>query len=796
MVNLYSAISKKKNILGFVIEPIFSIYQKYYKKKSVETKLIYFFAWLFFILWIKLFFLQVLDYKYYEDILYWQHSSQTQLEPKRWNIYILDKDDTPISLTQNIDLYEIYADPYVIYNKEKVSEILTPIIYNHFCTMYMIDKPLPIECIKNIENFTKEKILETDNTFLLIGSGDNSGNTILTPTEEENIEINEKDLKNKIKKRLSYLLEKREISNVYIGFFEDTSILETIKKSNLNWVIIDGYYVYVNIDKISSKTKVINRLSNILERVDNKYTREYLKKKLTKRPQRYVKIVNSVNPIWKKELNKVKNKYKTEKINKIPLLHGIWTKKEPFRFYPYGSFLANVIGYIDDGQWKWWIEGYFDEILKGKEWKIVGMNTPWIWQIASNSLEIQQPKNGANIYLTIDYTMQKKVEQIVQYYFSKLKPDSISVTVMDPYNWDIKSMVTYPSFDVNSWKDIYKYKTLPTKYRYILNDETYHDIPILIETGGNLIQANSKQRVNPKLKKYIYENIYGPRVFRNQNISDPYEPGSIFKTITVGVGIDSDSISMYDYYQDNGSVDIWPYTISNVDKKCKWYHTYLHALERSCNVWMVRIIQKIWKDVFYNYMAKLGFGSLTNIQLEDESPGAISALDNYSLARFYNNSFGLWILVTPIQIATVYSSLINGGYLVRPNIVKKIENWNNIVENKKYIIDKVFGDKISDNIKYALWSTIYEWDLFKLAVENFTFGGKTGTSSISYKWKYRWWNGWTRGSFAGIVTKENTKYVIVVKVERPRTCEWGLCSAGLIFQDIGKFIVDYDGIKK
>gem|GEM_PF-6632623 len=189
--------------------------------------------------------------------------------------------------------------------------------------MYMIDEPLPTECIKNIEKFTKEKILKEDNTFILVASG-STENTVLIPTEEEIIiELDTDDLKNRIEKRISYILEKREISKVYIGFFEDIFVLEEIKAKNLNGVIVDGYYLYVDVDKMSNKSNVSKVLSKILSKIDTKYTSEYLESKLNKRPQRYVKIVSSVNPIWKKQLNELREEYKTEKKDKVPLLHGI-----------------------------------------------------------------------------------------------------------------------------------------------------------------------------------------------------------------------------------------------------------------------------------------------------------------------------------------------------------------------------------------------------------------------------------------------------------------------------------------
>jgi len=211
---------------------------------------------------------------------------------------------------------------------------------------------------------------------------------------------------------------------------------------------------------------------------------------------------------------------------------------------------------------------------------------------------------------------------------------------------------------------------------------------------------------------------------------------------------------------------------------------------------MVKIIIRIGKDIFYNYLQQLWFWKQTWIQLSNESAWNISALEHFSLARFYNNSFWQWILVTPIQIAVAYSTIVNWWYLIKPTIVKKIQQWDSVTEFKKFIIDKIFSSKTSKDIIYALYSTIYNWDLIRLSIPNYTIWWKTWTSQIAFKWKYQRWNWWTIWSFAWIITKDNLKYVVVIKVSRPRTYQRWIYSAGYIFKDLSKFIIEYEWIKK
>ena len=124
--------------------------------------------------------------------------------------------------------------------------------------------------------------------------------------------------------------------------------------------------------------------------------------------------------------------------------------------------------------------------------------------------------------------------------------------------------------------------------------------------------------------------------------------------------MDSDSLRMYDFYNDPGSVKVGPFTISNLSSECEGDNTFVHALAYSCNVGMVRIAQRMTKYVFYSYLEKLGFGKKTGIELAGEADGTLPDFNNISVARFFNNTFGQGMLATPLQMAVAYSTLVNG----------------------------------------------------------------------------------------------------------------------------------------
>ncbi len=757
--------------------------------------LLMFFWLLFLVLIIRLYYLQIIKYNEYNNLLISEHYSISNLEPARWNIYLQNKNGGKIALTENINLYTLYADPYIIWNDTKTSKLLTPILYDDFCDRYKLNKVNKFTCVKNVERFAKVKLIRQElKTWTW-----NLSNTSLSENMDLSY-ITTGILQNTIKARLENLLKKSYITEAYLWFFSNKEIINALKKSWLTAITIqNNNYVYVNLNGINDLNRYINTLYDILWKVNNKYSKWYLTRILNKRPRRYVKIADYVSPTRIDKIKKLKKKYRWDKNKKIPLLHWIWFQKHPFVYFPYNTFLSQVLWYINNGNGVWWIEWYYNNILKWKEGKIIWMNTPWIWTIWSDSIKTKKAENGADVYLTINYSLQKQVEKIIKKAYYQFKADDVSAVIVNPFNWEVKALASYPNFNPNSWKQIYKIKPLTKKYNYLLSwnmATSYYDIPMLVEKKWHLVNATFKERFNPKLKKYIFKNLLWPRTFLDQIISEPYEPWSIFKVITEAIGVDSKNVSLYNYYTDPWHIKIWPYTIKNVARQCIWYHTFLHALERSCNVWMVKLIKKVWKDIYYNYLTQLWFNKITWIQLAWEQPWVISALQHFSKARFYNNAFWQWILVTPIQMAMTVSAVVNGWYLLKPTIVKKIVKKNDIIKFGKYIISKVFDSTISKDMIYALYSTIYHWDLISLAIKNYTLWWKTWTSQLSFRWRYMhsiWWTNW---SFVWIVTASDLKYVIVVKVNRPRQCQWWVCTAWKVYKDLAKYIIKYNGIKK
>lgn len=776
---------------------------------SREFYLLIFFAFLFLILIIRLFVLQIVKHRYYDDVLNSQHISSSLLKADRWDIYAYDKSGAPVKLTENIMLYNVFVDPKFIWDKTEFIDIITPVVYKHLCETRWMENVELDWCVKNIESFSNKTLLPEAPTFFYFSSGVissgyytydwtgyyNQYNQVLSGF---NTWIAYSLIKSRLDQRIEVGIKHRN----YVGFFTNTSFLEDLASLNLDYIdILYNNYVYIVPSKISNPSRQWLSFKRLLDRYG--YLSQYKDFDNYFYPQenRYVKLISNANPSIAQLVKNLKLKYYVERRNNVPILHGLGLESYNIRYYPYGSFMSNVLWFVHKS-WNpvYGIEQYFDGLLRGKDWKLIWRASAWIWPVWANEFQIEEVKNWDDIYLTIDIWMQREIENIVREYNNTFRSDSLSILVFDPFSGQVKASVNQPNFNPNNYDDVYSLQPLSPEFAYIVDNLDYVDVPIYIKTGWEISLAKVNERVDPTLEKYIAKNVYWPQVLKDKNISMPYEPWSIFKAFTIAIGLDIDEIRLYDLYNDPWFVKVWPYTIKNVEKICEWDHSFMHAFVWSCNVGMVRIAQKMWKETFYNYLDKLAFGKLTGIELWWEEEWSVESVTTLSVARYFNNSFGQWLLVTPIQIAAWFAPLVNGWYYVKPTIVAGIYNkeTKSFNTNWRQVVRQIFRPETSEMVKDALFEVMESnegiWKNSK--VEWFALWGKSWTSQISFRWKYQNWIWWTNGSFVGLITRDDVKYIVVVQIRRPRQSIWWGFTAWRVFRDVARFLIWYNLIEK
>lgn len=772
-----------------------------------------FFILLFLIIIIKLISVTLIHRQETEQQLNNQHTSVSLLKAKRWWIYVLDKSENPINLTENVTLYNIFLDPKYIGEKNKVIGILTPVLYKHFCEYYGLKRIDTLQCIKNLEIFSESNILPEKPEIAYLGSWiiqenyhqfqDMTGYNIALAeaiswfTQDKAEYLIKKWLNDKIKTGV------RELN--YLGFFSNNELIKKLQEWNTTYIQIqDNNYVYINPHVMTERQErdAIAKLSKLLMKYWYPDMVIKLEKAFKAQENRYVKIASNTNSEIAYMVWELKEKYYDDRFfipweSSVPILHGLGLEENIIRYYPLGSFLANTIGYVDkQGNALYGIEEYFNDTLKWVDGEIEWRSSSLIGWVGANEFEIKNVQHGNNIYLTIDVGIQKKIEEIAKKGQEKYRADAVSILVYNPFNGEIKAAANYPTFNPNNYDDAYNLKVVDPDTKYIIDDETQVDIPVYVKTGNKTKLANSEERTNTNLKKYIPKNIYGASVFVDKNFSSPYEPWSIFKLLTVAIGLDTDEIDFYEMYNDPWEVKVGVYSIFNADKKnCKWEMPFLDALIYSCNIGMVRIAQKLNRNMFYNYLKKLGFWQKTGIEIADENAGSMKNASTISKVGYFNNTFGQGILVTPIQMVSALWTVINWGHYIKPTLIKAWENPNTgIITNKKTKITKqIFKPETSKNIRDALYAAMEKNpDYIKyIRMENQHLWWKSGTSEIAYRGVYRRGEGWTNGSYIGVNNTDNPQYIILVQIRRWRTTQWWVKTAGKMFREVVEFILAY-----
>ena len=429
---------------------------------------------------------------------------------------------------------------------------------------------------------------------------------------------------------------------------------------------------------------------------------------------------------------------------------GIHFESNYTRFYPEGKMASHVLGFCNkQNQGQYGIEGYFQEILRGKDGFRRGMVDAQRRPIFSPFNEIKDPIDGADIVLTLDYDIQFFVEGKLDELVKKYKPKSATIIVSNPKTGEILAMASRPAFDPN---------------RYF------------------------------KVKKI--------EIFKNPAVQIPFEPGSIFKPITMAGALEEKVVTPQTTYIDKGKIKIGRYTIKNADLKAHGKKTMTQVLEYSLNTGAVFVEQKLGNKKFLEYVKKFGFGKKTGIKLFGEKSGNLSNIlhprSKEKKIEFANASFGQGIMVTPIQIVQAFSAIANQGKMMKPYIVKKIiypDGKEKIFKPK--VARQVLSPETALSLTAMMVSVVKNGYGKKAGVKGYLIAGKTGTAQVP--WSYLGiqkpgYSGVTIHSFVGFAPAFDPKFLIFLKMDYPKGVRFAADSLAPVFHDIAEYLFTYFGI--
>lgn len=398
-----------------------------------------------------------------------------------------------------------------------------------------------------------------------------------------------------------------------------------------------------------------------------------------------------------------------DSINKIKNLNipGIYVENTTTRSYPDGKMLSQVLGFTGiDGNGLYGIEYSFDKYLSG----IPGLETSIVdaeGRRVGLPQKLNKPINGDDIILTIDSVIQGYTESAIAKAYEKYKPENgITAIVMNPKTGEILAMANLPDFDPN----------------------------------------------NP-------QNVSSHDYWSNPAVSSIYEPGSVFKVITASAALESAVVTPDEQFNDPGYFIVSGHRINSWKKLGNI--NFSQAIENSSDTVFMEVVQRLGLNTFYKYIKAFGFGTPTGIELPGEASGMILPESKVYPVDLASMSFGQGIAVTPIQMLTAFSAVINGGDLMIPHIVKSIDNNGKIIkEFKPQIVRNVISKKTSDTMRYMLEKVVTDGTGKAAQVPGYTVGGKTGTTENYSPGKYV-------ASFAGFAPVENPKVAVLVLIKNP-----------------------------
>lgn len=432
-------------------------------------------------------------------------------------------------------------------------------------------------------------------------------------------------------------------------------------------------------------------------------------------------------------------------------LSGVKVDEDYKRYYPYGTLASKVLGFTGaDNQGILGLEVKYDEYLQGTNGKILTLTDARGIEIENAGESRLEPVNGYDLCLSLDYNIQMYCEQAAKKVCTKKSADSVSVIVMNPQNGELMAMVNYPEFDLN-------------------------DPFTLVGDTGETVSAEEKQNLLNKM-------------WRNQCISDTYEPGSTFKIITAAAALEEGVVKLDDAFFCPGYKIVEDRRIRCARTTGHGAETFETGIMNSCNPVFMELGERLGAENFVGYFKQFGLLSKTNIDLPGEAGTIMHKTENIGPVELATISFGQSFQITPIQLVTTVSSIINGGTRVTPHFGVRVQDAEgNSVKTFSYEThENICTAETSETMRYLLEKVVSEGTGKNAKIEGFSIGGKTATSQTLPRSDHKYIS-----SFLGFAPADNPQVLVLVVINNPQGIYYGGTIAAPVAKEIFENILPY-----
>ena len=486
-----------------------------------------------------------------------------------------------------------------------------------------------------------------------------------------------------------------------------------------------------------------------------------------KEPEKVVRELARILDLSEEEVRKKVEKWSSREIIRTNVeksvgdeimnlgLSGVKVDEDYRRYYPYGSLASKVLGFTGaDNQGIIGLEVMYEKYLKGQDGLILTLADAKGTELQNAAEERVEPIPGNTLTVSLDVNIQKYAEQAAYQVMEKKGAKAVSIIIMNPQNGEIYAMVNAPEFDLND--------------PFSLSGESSG------LTGAELQDARNK-------------------MWRNRCINDTYEPGSTFKIITAAAGLEAGVVHLDDKFSCPGFRIV-------EDRKIRCHkvgghgaETFLQGAMNSCNPVFIDVGQRLGVDSFYHYFEQFGLLGKTGIDLPGEAATIMHKKENMGLVELATVSFGQSFQITPIQLITTASSIINGGRRITPHFAVSAESTDGMFHRKFSYPERtgVVSGSTSETMRYILEQVVAEGSGKRAKLPEYRIGGKTSTSEKLPRSLKKYIS-----SFLGFAPADDPQVIALITIDEPVGIYYGGTIAAPVIADIFSNILPYLDVER
>ncbi len=516
-------------------------------------------------------------------------------------------------------------------------------------------------------------------------------------------------------------------------------------------------------------------------------------------------------------------------------LAGIKVDEDYRRYYPYGSMASKVIGFTGgDNQGIIGLEVEYEEVLEGTPGRILTLTDARGVELADTGEAREEPIAGKDLVISMDYNIQQFAEQAAYRIMEQKQADSVSILAMNPQNGEIYAMTNVPEFDLNNPYTLSQEQRAAAEAKAaqeaarkeqgeeeaaqeaalqdavaavngaalqdavaVLNGAALQDAVAALngaalQNAGAAVSDAALQKVESTLSGEVLQDALN-QMWRNGCLNDTYEPGSTFKIITAAAGLDAGVVTLQDQFSCPGFKIVEDRRIRCHKVGGHGGETFLQATQNSCNPVFIEVGLRLGVDRYFEYFNQFGLNQKTGIDLPGEAATIMHKKENVGQVELATISFGQSFQITPVQLATTVSSIVNGGIRVTPHFGMQVkERDGTLLKVYQYEDDnRILAEETSETMRYLLEQVVDGGSGKNAYIEGYRIGGKTATSETLPRSANKYIS-----SFIGFSPADDPQVLVLCVINNPQGVYYGGTIAAPVVREILGNVLPYLGVER